>query len=212
MSKANIGALVSFFPMERCRELVKLTLADRRAKFLAKDPVIMAPLNSEDRKEIDKLKLSKKAKKELDELVSFLAGKRVSELPQLTTEEVAEDIEEKTLEVATCFVASWLNVLHHSRRPRSGDKDKPVRLDSSLLPPLGLTSYAGVGLYEFMANSSRVLSVKQTRELMSFFAANLIPAFNKALAVYPEGIQLTVEGLTICRDADGFYLPPKDKK
>lgn len=205
MPQVKITALKLLFPMDRCRELIKLALDADEAKLLAEDTVFVPALSPEDMKKLNDPK-TPKAARELIKLIEPFAGKKVSELPQPTAEQAAEFLEDEVLTATDCIVTSWLNVLYEAQVE---SLDKPVRLDSSLLPPPELAQYDGVGWDEWLT-SSLMLTVEQIRELMALYAAKIMPIFDLMIANNPNGFNLT-ENLFIRKDAGGFYLSPKIK-
>ncbi len=144
------------------------------------------------------------AKKGMRKLLS-LFGKRPSEIPPLTLEEEAERLEGEVLQAANEIVRSWLNVLCEARR-ESGDKQ--VRLDGSLLPPPELPLFHASWDEELAGAVS--LTVERIRELMALYATKLVPVFDLMIANNPKGFEL-FDGIIVCKDADGFYLPPETK-
>lgn len=218
LAEKRMEALESLFPMDHCRELVKLALVQQDAQFAAGDPVVFPELAEEDlqkaQAELQNPNMSDEEKQGIQTLLSFF-GKRVSELPPLTAEEEAERLEDEVNTAAGNIVRAWLNALHFARG-ESGDK--PVRLDSSLLPPSELTRCNGFGELdkngydwaEWLTNSL-VLTAEQIRELMALFATRLIVVFDATLANKPNGIELT-EDILVRKDKDGFYLPPEVKE
>lgn len=208
--KCTFNALESLFPMERLREMIQLRQDERDAKRKAHNPVFPLP-PEEDPKEFDKAFWQNpnitNYEKVAIAVIRFRVNKWMGELSRFSPEQHAKILEDKTSYVCALVVTAWLEVLRHARRKNKG---QPVRLDGQLLPPPELTNYIGVGLYEFMARVSHVLSAEQVLELMTLYAANLAPILDAMFANNPNGFNLT-EHLFICRDKGGIYLTPKDK-
>ncbi len=161
--------------------------------------------------------------KQMDKLFNFFPMNRCRELVDLITKEKLiqcipirkyridrreEDAYMATLRIQT----NWLAALHRARL-QAGDKS--VRLDELLLPPVELHHNAelhrGMDWFEWLA-SYTVLMANHVRELMALFVANMIPIFEKELALHPGGIDLNSQGLIVLQDAEGFYLKPEIKK
>lgn len=212
MAKMTFDELVSFFPMDRCRELVRMSLAELDAQALADDSVILPDLDENDRAQaqadLNNPDICDEAKHEMRVLLSFI-GKRPSEVLPLTPELDAERLEYEMYTTANEIIKEWLNVLNNAKY-ESGDK--PVRLDGSLLPPPELSKYDGVSWDERLTNSSELtVEVEQLRELMSLYVANLIPVFDSMIANNPNGFEL-FDDIIVGKDKDGFYLLPEVKE
>ena len=210
-SNKRMAALKSLFPTQDCREMIRQTLSEESAELTAEDPVLIPEFGEQDlakvQTDLDNPDIPDEAKKEMQTLLS-LAGKRMSELSQLTPEQEAEYLEDQVLTASDIIVTGWLNALYEARLE---SKDKPVRLDGSLLPPPELTMLEGVNWDEELLNSPLALTLEQIRELMALYAVKLILVFNLMIANNPKGFKIH-EDVFICMDTDGFYLPPKAKE
>ena len=175
----TLDALVSIFPTERCREMIKLLVAEDYAELT--------------REETEELKA-----------LSLLTGEDMNEPPSLTPEENAKYIEEEEDAAVYNIITSWLEVLY---RARVDAGEKPVRLDSSLLPPPELARQGGHSWDSWLTDWFG-LTAEQIGELMALYAAKLVPVFDLMIANNPDGFKLTGD-ILVGKDSAGFYLLPK---
>ncbi len=194
LNRRKIEALELLFPVDRCRELIKLTLTEKQPNTARLGPENLKGVTDDP---------------EIPDYVLDILLRLPDPPPEFLEEgpeQKAQRFEQRVLASSYNIVAAWLNMLYHSRRRTGGE---PVRLDSSLLPSAELL-YRGERTWTESMIYSLSLTEERLRELMALYAKTMIPVFDLLIANLPNGFIL-VEDVLICKDADGFYVQPKIK-
>lgn len=214
-AEQRFDLLVSLFPHGKCCELLRLTQKEWKAEFVGE---VVPDFGKDGLELLQDPDMSEADIQQLAETASA-AGKQLKDLPEPTPEVLASSFADEAKNAACGAAMAWLEALfyactHPPYEDDSARDKKPVRLDSSLLPPPDATILKKpINLAEGMINfSSATLTMERAREVVSIFMANVVERLNQELAGCPEGVDVNGDGLVVCKDEDGFYLLPRPKE
>lgn len=191
--------LEALYPRARAKEMVKAYIA-----ALPLDDAVILPETSAEQLEAEMAGMDDgledappEALAELEamkQLFRDVRGKRPSELPPPTPEELDEEAERETEHAIAQLTSGWISMLHLARRRAGGAE---VVLSDDLLDAFR----GGTHWLEAQCNSS-MLSPDQARELQAAWASNLKPLIDAA----PGGYALWNDEFMIKKDARGYVL------
>lgn len=207
---ARHAALMALYPRDRAREMVKAYL-----DALPVDDAVFLPDTSPEELEAEMASLDEGLQdaepgiqdevEAMKQLFRDVRGKRLSELPPLTPEEAAEELDGETETAIAQLMSSWFNMLWVARE-RAGGAEVPLTDGLEAIPPVTVGAFGdaedgGTPWLEAVC-AGIALSPEQARELQTLWAAALRPLIDAA----PDGYILWSDEYVIGKDARGYVL------